>query len=95
MNVWITRQKKDGTVKAYEGNLFLSNGNFTLDFHEKTDGIGLGDGKFHNITKLKGVAHNVIIDGAGIALEGCFVNIGNKWHQDGLSLYLNKPLWVD
>lgn len=85
MQFTLTRTGKDGTSKKCECSLFISsNHNFTVYFKETTPEILLNDRQHHSIRELRGVANTICVDKKEILLEKCFVNIGDKWHQDTL-----------
>lgn len=84
MKFILTRGGKDGDWKNCKCSLDISSDrSFTVHFDEITPEIGLNDGRFHSVLQFRGIAHNIIVNKEGICLEGCFVKIADRWHQDG------------
>lgn len=87
MKYIFTRAGKDGSWKDCKCNFHLGlDKKFVLYFEETTPDIGLSDGNYHAVDRLEGIVTDIIIDAYGIYLEGCFININDKWHKDGFCL---------
>ncbi len=78
----------EGKFVKFPCTLHIANGRFTVyPIDRNFTAIVLGDGVAHNLDKIEGTVVNLFIDGSCVSLEGCFVNIDGKWHQDGLSFF--------
>lgn len=90
MKTTLIRVGKDGSEKKCKCSLFISGGGrFNVYFEETTPQIGLNDGNFHSVKEMKGFATTIQVMTEGVYLEGCFVNINEKWHRDSLIFHVD------